>query len=174
MILSSLFPRHTGSLPRILAAVLALLLCGAGAGLAQQQQQDQDEPVETVNTNLVLLNVGVADRKGRAVTDLTRGDFAVYEDGVKQSIVNFEPAQSPFSLVLLLDMSGSTRNFRPTLKQSALRFIDALGPQDRIAVVAFNDKVKTLQGFTNDRRKVAFAIDYLAEGTGNTNLYQGL
>ena len=153
---------------RAYAFALTAMLCLSGAARAQD-----DEPVR-VETNLVVLNVCVADRKGNAVTDLSRGDFAVYEDGVKQSIVSFEPAASPFSLVLLLDMSGSTRNFRLTLKQSAIRFIDALGAEDRVAVVAFNDKIKTLQGFTTDHRKVAFAIDYLAEGTGNTNLYEAL
>ena len=70
-------------------------------------------------------------------------------------------------------MSGSTINFRPTLKQSALRFIDALGPEDRVQVVAFNDKVQTLQQFTSDRRKIAFAIDE-AKGKGNTGLYKAL
>ena len=165
MSLSRTFPARL----RTAALALAATLCLFGAAAAQ----DQDDTI-TVQSNLVVLNVGVADQKGKAVTDLTRGDFTVYEDGVKQSIVSFEPAASPFSLVLLLDMSGSTRNFRPTLKQSAIRFIDALGPEDRIAVVAFNDKIKTLQNFTTDHRKVTFAIDYLAEGTGNTNLYQAL
>jgi Ca-activated chloride channel family protein len=164
MSLSRIFPVRL----RLTAFAFAAMLCLSGAARAQD-----DEPIR-VESNLVVLNVGVADQKGNAVTDLKRGDFAVYEDGVKQSILNFEPAASPFSLVLLLDMSGSTRNFRLTLKQSAIRFIDALGPEDRIAVVAFNDKIKTLQGFTTDHRKVAFAIDYLAEGTGNTNLYQAL
>ena len=153
---------------RAYAFALLALLCLSGAARAQD-----DEPIR-VESNLVVLNVGVADRKGQAVTDLSRGDFSVYEDGVKQSIVSFEPAASPFSLVLLLDMSGSTRNFRPTLKQSAIRFLDALGPEDRVAVVTFNDKIKTIQGFTADHRKVAFAIDYLADGAGNTNLYQAL
>jgi Ca-activated chloride channel family protein len=153
---------------RLTAIAFAAMLCLFNVARAQD-----DEPIR-VESNLVVLNVGVADQKGNAVTDLTRGDFSVYEDGVKQTVLSFEPAASPFSLVLLLDMSGSTRNFRLTLKQSAIRFIDALGPEDRIAVVAFNDKIKTLQGFTTDHRKVAFAIDYLAEGTGNTNLYQAL
>jgi Ca-activated chloride channel family protein len=165
MSLSRIFPARL----RTTALALAATLCLFGAAAAQ----DQDDTI-TVQSNLVVLNVGVADQKGKAVTDLSRSDFTVYEDGVKQSVVSFEPAASPFSLVLLLDLSGSTRNFRPTLKQSAIRFIDALGPQDRVAVVAFNDKIKTLQGFTTDRRKVAFAIDYLAEGTGNTSLYQAL
>jgi Ca-activated chloride channel homolog len=140
-----------------------------------QPSQDQDELIERVDTSLVLLNVGVADRRGRPIIDLARNDFSVYEDGVKQSIVSFEPVTSPFSLVLLLDMSGSTLNFRPILKQSALRFLDALGPEDRVSVIAFSsDKVSTLSDFSTDRRKAAFAITELAKGQGKTNLYPAL
>ena len=168
MTLSSNFPENLRKIVCALAAALCLFPAAARA------QQGQEEPVETVNTNLVILNVGVADRKGQAVTDLSQRDFTVYEDGVKQSIINFEPAAAPFSLVLLLDMSGSTLNFRPTLKQSALRFIDALGPEDRVAVVSFNDKVETLQHFTTDRKKIAFAVTELAKGKGNTFLYKAL
>jgi Ca-activated chloride channel family protein len=167
MSLSSSFPEK---MRRVFCA-LAAALCLFAAARAQGQQ---DEPIETVNTNLVILNVGVADRKGQPVTNLSPGDFSVYEDGVKQSIVSFEPAASPFSLVLLLDMSGSTLNFRPTLKQSALRFIDSLGPEDRVEVVSFNDKIQTLQHFTTDRKKVAFAIEELAKGKGETFLYKAL
>jgi VWFA-related protein len=153
---------------RITCALVALLCLAAYA-----RAQTQDDPVVTVESNLVVLNVGVADQKGRAITNLTQSDFAVYEDGVRQSVVSFEPSTAPFSLVLLLDMSGSTINFRPTLKQSALRFIDALGPDDRVEVIAFNDKVKTLQHFTGDRREIAFAINE-AKGRGPTNLYRAL
>ncbi|MCA1618245.1 MAG: VWA domain-containing protein [Acidobacteria bacterium] len=155
---------------RRIACALAAALCLAAG--ARAQSQDEPDVVRT-STSLVILNVGVADRKGQAVTNLTQGDFAVYEDGVRQSVVSFEPAAAPFSLVLLLDMSGSTINFRPTLKQSALRFIDALGPEDRVQVIAFNDKVQTLQPFTADRRKIAFAINE-AKGRGNTGLYKAL
>jgi VWFA-related protein len=154
------------NLRKIVCAAVAVLCLSAAA-------RAQDEPVVTVESNLVILNVGVADRKGQALTNLSQSEFAVYEDGVRQSLVSFEPSQAPFSLVLLLDMSGSTINFRPTLKQSALRFIDALGPEDRVEVVAFNDKVQTLQRFTSDRGKIAFAIEG-SSGRGNTNLYQAL
>src|SRR3712207_3910653 len=150
---------------------LALLLC---LFAVPSNARAQDEDVERVEANLVRLNVGVADRQGRAVTNLTRGDFVVYEDGVRQTITSFEPSAAPFSVVLLLDMSGSTLKFRPTLKQSALRFLDALSPEDRVAVVSFNDKIKTLQDFTTDRRKVAYAIAELAQGGGNTYFYRGL
>ncbi|HYP53332.1 MAG TPA: VWA domain-containing protein [Pyrinomonadaceae bacterium] len=163
------FPFSPGPLLR---ATLALLLCLAA--LPARAQPPQDEDVERVNASLIKLNIGVADRRGYPVTNLTREEFVVYEDGVRQTINSFEPASAPFSLVVLLDMSGSTLKFRPTLKQSALRFLDALSPDDRVAVVSFNDKIKTLQDFTADRRKVAYAIAELAQGGGNTNFYRGL
>jgi VWFA-related protein len=168
------FPRFSSFNFRRAFAVVLLFACLFVAAPAAHAQ-DQDDPVERVETNLILLNVGVADRRGRPVLDLSRNDFAVYEDGVKQNIVSFEPAATPFSLVLLLDMSGSTLNFRPILKQSAVRFLDSLGPEDRVSVVAFsNDKVATLSEFTTDRRKAAFAIMELAKGQGKTNLYPAL
>lgn len=169
MTFSNIFPDNL----RKIVCVAVTLLCLFTPAPAQTPQT-QDDDIETVTTNLVVLNVGVADRKGMALTDLAGSDFAVYEDGVKQSILNFEPVSAPFSLVLLLDMSGSTLNFRPTLRQSALRFIDALGPEDRVEVVAFNEKVTTLQSFTADRGKIGFAISELARGKGGTNLYPAL
>jgi VWFA-related protein len=162
---------------KIFVSILLLFCLSAPA-----RAQETDDPVESINSNLVILNVGVADRRGQAVTNLSRQDFSVYEDGARQSIVSFEPTSAPFSLVLLLDMSGSTLNFRPVLKQSALRFIDALGPGDRVSVIAFwvkknkgksEDRVVTLTDFTDDRRDIAHAITS-ADGSGGTNLYEGL
>jgi VWFA-related protein len=135
--------------------------------------QGPDDVVRT-DVSLVQLNIGVVDPRGYAVTSLSRNDFTVYEDGVKQPILNFEPTDTPFSLVLLLDMSGSTTSFRPQLRQAATRFLDALGPQDRVAVIQFNAKIKDLSGFTTDRRKSAYAIQVLAEGAGETHLYEAL
>lgn len=153
------------------ALILACLLLSAPSAFAQQQ--DDPGEVLTVNTALVQLNVGVVDRQGRAVTNLSRNEFSIYEDDVLQPITDFEPTAAPFSLVLLLDLSGSTQTFRPTLKQAAYRFLDALGPEDRVSIIAFNDKVKTLTDFTTDRRKVAKSIEN-AEGKGETHFYEAL
>lgn len=155
--------------PLFAAAALCLLLLSAPAALAQEDPGE----VLKVNTSLVQLNVGVVDRQGRAVTNLSRSDFKVYEDEVLQPITEFEPTTTPFSLVLLLDMSGSTQTFRPTLKQAAYRFLDALDPRDRVAVITFNQKVNTLADFTTDRRKIAKSIEY-AEGKGETHFYSAL
>jgi Ca-activated chloride channel family protein len=158
---------------RALSLILLLLCASVALAPAVYAQQEDPDEVVRVETNLVQLNVGVVDRQGHSVTNLSRNDFVVYEDDVRQPIVNFEPTATPFSLVLLLDMSGSTLNFRPTLKQAALRFIDALSVDDRVAVIAFNAKVETLTKFTSDRRKIAEGISY-ADGKGETHLYEAL
>lgn len=146
---------------------VSFILCVSTAVLAQ------DDIIKT-DTSLVQLNVGVVDRQGRAITSLSQGDFAIYEDDVKRPIVAFEPTQSPFSLVMLLDMSGSTVNFRQQIQQAAIRFLDALAPEDRVSVIVFNGKgVRELAGFTTDRGKTAYAIT-LATGSGDTLLYDGL
>jgi len=149
----------------------AALLIAIPAGVLAQQRDD----VITTDTALVQLNVGVVDKQGNAVTSLSRNDFAIFEDGVRRPIMSFEPTEAPFSLVLLLDMSGSTVNFRQQIRGAALLFLDALSPEDRVAVVEFNGKgVKSLLGFSTDRHRIAYAITDLANGAGETPLYEAL
>lgn len=153
--------------------IWSVLICGAVLFGFAAPAPAQDDIVRT-DTSLVQLNVGVVDRQGRAITSLSQGDFTIYEDDVRRPIVSFEPTQSPFSLVMLLDMSGSTVNFRQQIQQAATRFLDALAPEDRVAVIAFNGKgVRELAGFGTDRRRAAYAIT-LASGSGDTLLYEGL
>src|SRR5688500_9921929 len=134
--------------------------------------QQVDDVIRT-ESSLVQLNIGVVDKQGRPITSLTQKDFVVYEDGVKQSIQHFEPVDAPFSLMLMLDMSGSTVTFRQQLKLASQRFLDALAPEDRVAVIQFNAKVKSLTSFTTNRLKTAYAIE-IAEGAGETHFYEAL
>jgi VWFA-related protein len=119
------------------------------------------------------LNVGVVNRSGQAVTNLDKNNFTLYENGVKQEITRFEPTVAPFSVVMILDMSGSTLGFRQTIQTSAFRFIDALSPDDRIAVIEFYDKVNVLNDFTSERKTLANSIN-VANGRGKTQLYKAL
>ncbi len=149
---------------------LMFVLLSTG-GLSSVFAQD-DDPIK-VDTTIVRLNVGVADGKGRPITNLSKENFVVYEDGVKQNILSFEPTVAPFSVVMILDMSGSTLGFRETIRQSAFRFVDALAPADRVAVVEFYDKVNLRNDFTTDRRKIGNSI-VAANGRGKTQLYKAL
>src|SRR6476620_8314647 len=82
---------------------LLIILFGVFAVAAQD-----DPPVIKIDSSIVRLNVGVVDKRGRAITSLRKEDFTVYEDNVKQPISLFEPTVAPFSIVMILDMSGST------------------------------------------------------------------
>jgi VWFA-related protein len=150
----------------LLPILLLTVFAGANVLLAQ------DEPIK-VDTSVVRLNVGVVDKRGHPIIDLNQSNFDVFEDGVKQQITHFEPTVTPFSVVLMLDMSGSTLGFRQVLKQSAARFIDALGPDDRVAVVEFNEKPSLRNDFTNKRSIIANSIA-VANGQGHTQLFKAL
>lgn len=132
----------------------------------------EDDPVR-VDSAIVRVNIGVVDQRGRPITSLQRSQFSVYEDGVKQDISRFEAVSAPFSVVMLLDMSGSTRSFRQNIQLSAARFLDALAPDDRVAVIEFYSKVNVLNDFTTDRRIAAHSIS-VANGSGDTSLYKAL
>ncbi len=133
----------------------------------------QNDDVINIDSTLVRLNVGVVNRSGQAVTNLDKNNFTLYENGVKQEITRFEPTVAPFSVVMILDMSGSTLGFRQTIQTSAFRFIDALSPDDRIAVIEFYDKVNVLNDFTSERKTLANSIN-VANGRGKTQLYKAL
>ena len=148
-------------------AALIVSLCGFVSVFAQV-----DDPVN-VDTSIVRVNIGVVDQRGRPITSLNRPDFAVFENGVKQDISHFELASAPFSVVMMLDMSGSTKSFRQNIALSAARFLDALAPDDRVAVIEFYNKVNVLNDFTADRRTILHSIT-VANGSGDTNLYKGV
>lgn len=154
-------------------ALLLTFFCLFAVKITAQTGEDETLRVET---NLVRLNVGVVDGKGNPLTNLTKNDFTVYEDGVKQTVSRFEPANAPFSIVLLLDSSGSTLALRQIITQSAIRFLDALAPNDRVAVVTFNDKVEVLSNFTTDRRATIFAVNLVGNPKikGKTQFYKAV
>jgi len=163
-------PRPKNGAKSIFSLVLLMLFSFVACNVADAQEPDE---VVRVETALVQLNVGVVDARGQAIRSLSQNDFTIYENGVKQPILNFEPVESPFSLVILLDMSGSTISFRQQLKQAVGRFLDALSPADRVAVIQFNRNVKTLSDFSTDRKKADYAIS-IAEGAGETYLYDAV
>ena len=135
----------------------------------------QDDVIKT-DTSLVQLSVGVVDKQGHSILNLSQNDFVIYENGEKRPIVHFEPTDAPFSLVMMLDTSGSTVTFRQQIQGAALRFLDALRPEDRVALVDFNGKGAKLQlPFSTDRNRIAYTIGItLATGRGETPLYDAL
>jgi Ca-activated chloride channel homolog len=97
-----------------------------------------------VDVSLVTLEVVVSDSAGHPVTTLKREDFEIYEDGVRRDIQSFASVESPYSVLMLFDCSGSTQPNWPFLVESMNRFTSRLRPQDSIAVAQFGGGFKML------------------------------
>jgi len=138
------------------------------------QQRIQCVYAFKVDVDSVFLNVSVRERvTNRSLSGLQKNDFVVYEDGVQQQIDQFLPTESPFNLLLLLDVSGSTGSYIKLMKQAAIRFVRETNADDRIAVAGFNSRVRLLQDFTNDRDEAERAIQHIKSG-GGTAFYDAL
>jgi Ca-activated chloride channel homolog len=124
---------------------------------------------------LAILNVAVTDEKGANVTSLRKKDFEVYEDDVRQELSDFLPVEAPFSLVLAVDTSISTRSSLDLIKKAAGNFTDQLRPSDRIGIIEINSKVRQVLDSTSDRKKLKWAIQRIAtDSTGGSKIYDGL
>jgi VWFA-related protein len=155
---------------KILSLFFVLLL--PLAGLAQTP-----EPIETirVEAELVDLKVSVVNLNPQnPSTELQQKDFRVLEDGTPQEISFFATADTPFDLVLLLDLSGSTNDKLKLIRKSAKRFVEATRPIDRISVVAFTDVPQVVCPLTQDRRLLKRSIDDIEKPLGGTRFWDSL
>jgi len=129
---------------------------------------NDETDVVRVDTNLVSLNVSVYGTKLRTeVAKLEQKDFAVTEDGKPQDISFFATTDVPFDLVLLLDLSGSTAGKRDLIRKSTRRFIEAVRPTDRIAIVTFADDFQIVSALTVDRAKLLSSANQIGGGGGS-------
>src|SRR5215510_11306912 len=103
------------------------------------------------DTALVTVPVTVMDRYGRYVPLLRREQFKILESGVEQKIAYFATTDSPFSVVLLIDTSGSTEYRLEDIHKAAIDFVDKLKPSDSVMVMSFDDRIEVQCKATADR-----------------------
>src|SRR5215468_8436476 len=127
-----------------------------------------------IETRLVNLNVKAMDKEGRPLTDLKLEDFVVSEDGVKQDVSHFKPVNAPVNVIMLLDLSGSTKPKRKAMADAARKFIDALPAQDKIAFVAFTRRYQALSDFTTDKESLKKVVEQIKGFDGGTAFYDSM
>jgi VWFA-related protein len=149
-----------------------------GDGYEVQPGPSEARPLEKdvikLEARLVNLNVKVTDRSGSPLEDLRKEDFRILEDGVEQDIAYFEPVTAPINLVLLIDLSGSTRDIRQQMIDAAKKFIDSLGKDDRIALAAFTREFILLSDFTSDRKLLKKRVEDIKRIRGGTAYYDAM
>jgi hypothetical protein len=155
---------------RALAVGLVLVV-----SLSLSFAQDPPKDIETlkIDTNLVTVPVIATDANGTYVADLRQEEFALMEDGVAQQIAFFGKVSLPFHVVLMLDTSSSTQDKLRLIQQAAYTFVQQLQPADRVKVISFDDQVRDLNEFTNNRETLRVAINGTRSGSG-TKVYDAM
>jgi VWFA-related protein len=146
-------------------------------GISDSRVGEEGETVEgdvvRFDTSLVTVPVTVIDRNGKYVPSLRRSDFRIYEDGTEQKIAYFATVDQPFTVVLLIDTSGSTQVKLEDIQSAAITFVDQLKPEDSVMVISFDDSIDVLTKPTTDRNAITKAIHRTRTG-GGTRLYDAV
>jgi len=129
--------------------------------------------VSAVAPQLMRFNASVTDRNGRAIGGMRESDFTVWENGVERRVTNVAPANEPFNLVLLLDVSGSVEERMDFIRKAARDFLRTTSPQDRISIISFRDDIQVISDFSTDRAMLSRKLDEIDAG-GGTALYDAL
>lgn len=147
------------------------------SGINQAAINPNGETVEgdviKFDTSLVMVPVSVMDRYGRYVPLLKREQFRLMENGVEQKIAYFATTDSPFSVVLLIDTSGSTSYRLEEIQRAAVNFVSKLKDSDSVMVMSFDDRIKVHCKATTDRDEINRAIHQTRTG-GGTRLYDAV
>ncbi|MGH9501719.1 MAG: VWA domain-containing protein [Terriglobales bacterium] len=167
--------------------LLFLFLCASiAASQSQTAAPNNVDSLPTLRTGvrLVLVDVVVTDNKGESVTGLHKGDFEISEDGVPQTISNFEehhgapptqvklPPMPPhvytnFPLtqsadsvnVLLLDALNTPTNDQSFVHSQMLKYLKTIPPNTRVAIFTLASRLRMLQGITTDSSVLLAALN---------------
>jgi Ca-activated chloride channel family protein len=146
----------------------ALALTAAVALTAAAQQ-----PTFRTGTRIVPVLTTVQDAGGRLVPSLEQQDFTVLDNGKPQELAIFENTIQPFTVVVMLDFSGSMTANLKLLKEGAEQFLLRMLPADKGQVGAFSDRIMFSGKFTSNRDSLISALQDLQYGNP-TRLYDAI
>jgi Ca-activated chloride channel family protein len=163
--------------PSVVFAILISAALSSGAPSAETAMQSQQpQPASSgaytlhVDADEVVLNCTVLDNKGELVNDLTRSNFQVFEDKIRQTVLSIQHQDTPVSIGLLVDNSGSMNSKRAAVASAALDLVKASNPQDETFVINFTDQAYLDQDFTSDIQKLQRGLSHISL-SGGTALY---
>lgn len=145
--------------------LISIFIAQIAISAQDKQQPDQDEPLR-LKADLVAVTASVNDSAGRPIKSLKADDFFIYEDGVKQRVAHFAATEDPFTMLLLLDISGSTSEDIELMKRAAKNFLGELRFDDRVGVIVFSREIEMIAELTDPRAQVSTAIDGVATTAG--------
>jgi VWFA-related protein len=128
-----------------------------------------------VDVPLVNVDVLVTTKDGQFIPGLKKDNFRVLEDGVQQSVADFDVSQAPITAVLLVEFASTNYYFMVDALNASYSFANALKKNDWVAVISYDMKPHILADFTQDKQAVFGALNQLRiPGFAETNLFDAL
>jgi VWFA-related protein len=165
--------------PFILSTFLPFLVCFLPCCLAAASvAHAQEASFRSGSSELVVLPVVVTDKQGKFVSDLTNDQFAVFDNGRRVPIEFFTNEDTPVTIGLVVDASGSMRGKIGEVVAATLAFAKSSNPDDELFAVRFNDDVKDAVTdapflLASDLTRLEAAITSV-HPDGRTALYDGI
>jgi VWFA-related protein len=136
----------------------------SASSLAHAGQASQDLPRFNANSTLVLIPVSVTDLSNRFVLGLQKKDFQLFEDGGEQTVAHLSGEDTPLSVGLVFDISGSMGIKLETSRRAVAQFLRTMNPQDEAFLVAFSDQAHLALGFTSHPEQIEDKLTSLEPG----------
>ena len=156
------------------------LLAAAALAAPALAQEKSEPPVFSAGTDIVNVTLTVRDGQGHLISDLTREDFAVQEDGRLQAVQVFARAVQPghdetlaLNLGLLLDTSESMLKMLKLSQQAAVRFLESI-PRARDLITIFFDEDIRLSRYDSENQQGLIERIETIKGGGWTALYDAI
>jgi VWFA-related protein len=130
----------------------------------EDEQEIDPDDVISVNTTEVMLPVTVRDSAGMLVSNLTRKDFRIFEDGVEQPLSDLSLRQVPVDVALIVDASSSVSGNLDDFRKAAEGFASHLAADDRVSLIQFDDRVVLLQDWTSSLVQLRRALKRIVPG----------
>jgi Ca-activated chloride channel homolog len=135
---------------RLVATLLAFLVpvvpAGPAPAVVRALSAPQEPTFRSASSELVVLPVVVTEKHDAFVKDLTRDSFVVYDNGRSVPIELFSNADTPVTVGLIIDASGSMSPKIGEVIAAALAFAKSSNPDDELFAIRFNDNVKDVVG----------------------------
>ena len=125
------------------------------------------------NVDVVLVPATITDPLGRFVTGLEKEHFQVFEDGVAQDIQYFYTQDTPISVGLIFDQSGSMSSVVDYSRTAAEEFMRTANPLDEFFLIAFSNKPKLVKDFTSRDDDITSQLMFTKAG-GRTSLVDAI
>jgi Ca-activated chloride channel homolog len=127
--------------------------------------------------DLVMVPVTITDGLNRPVIGLEQDNFQLFEDKKPQAIKNFSTEDTPVSVGLIVDVSGSMTDKMERTREAVRQFCEAANPEDEFFMITFADSPRLATDFTNSTGELETAL-LMARARGRTSLldaiYMGL